>query len=92
MGTVIFAVTFSGGNGTLNIQIDKTTNLSFVKDECQKVLLSKGAHIYIASGAASPGPHGGIRLDITGDVIADSPKKYGPGLLLPDANDIDVNP
>ncbi|TFF37265.1 hypothetical protein [Mucilaginibacter psychrotolerans] len=83
MGTVRFTTAFSGGLGTLKIQIPGQPDIDFSDDGHQDVDLPEGNTQYVASGAAAPGPGGGVVLTITGDVIADSPQQYGPGLIHP---------
>jgi hypothetical protein len=85
MGTIKFKTTFSGGLGTLDISVDGGVPHHFIADDEWDVPLLAGAHQYQASGAASPGPGGGIQLDISGDVIVDiTPINWGPGIILPE--------
>ncbi|MFI5161206.1 MAG: hypothetical protein ACHQHN_08005 [Sphingobacteriales bacterium] len=89
MGTVTFKATFPPGDGTIAIVIDGAATLNFNADGQQDVQLDAGSHEYSASGAA-PASGGNIRLDISGDVIAASPRFYGPRVFPPDDNTIEV--
>jgi hypothetical protein len=92
MATITFSAAFSGGLGTLSILIDGLEPpLQFKADGSLDIILTAGAHNYIASGAAADDSSGSIQLIITGDVLAESPKTYGPGTFPEDANDINVN-
>jgi hypothetical protein len=91
MCTVTFTPTFSGGLGSVDILIDDTTTLTFNTDDPQTISLPSGNHDYTVSGGASPGPGGGIQIDITGDAITDTPLKYGAGLILPDPHTMIVD-
>lgn len=78
---VRFTVAFSGGVGSLKIQIPGHPDIDFDDDGHREVSLPQGNTQYVASGAAAP--EGSAVLTITGDVITDSPQKYGSGLIHP---------
>lgn len=88
MSLVTFTAAFSGGAGTLKIQIPGKSDLDFTDDGAQIVDLPSGTISYTASGAAANGPGGGANLTITGTIITDSPQHYGPGLIPPNIHPI----
>jgi hypothetical protein len=93
MATITFTATFSGGNGTLAVDIDDTIKLNFTDAGplLQTADISIGLHDFVVSGAASPGPGGGVQLVITGDADSNSPLNYGAGVILPDPQQMVVN-
>ena len=85
--TVQFDATFSGGAGTLKVQINGYPDLDFSNNGSQSMQLQKGTVNYAISGAASNGPGGGVVLTISGSgVISDSPLIYPAGLILPNVH------
>ena len=80
--TVTFTSAFSGGDGTLKIDIlPDGPSFEFDKDGSKDVQLAEGEIDFTISGAASPGPKGGVALTITGARASNSPFQYGPGLI-----------
>jgi len=80
--TVGFDVTFSGGVGSILIQINGLPDLNFNNDGHQQVDLPQGNYLYAVSGSAANGPGGGAVLTISG-AITDSPQHFGPGVIVP---------
>ncbi|HEY4326729.1 MAG TPA: hypothetical protein VGN20_22275 [Mucilaginibacter sp.] len=91
MCEIIFTPTFSGGLGTVDILINGNTTLSFNSNTPQSIVLPSGNHDFVISGAASPGPGGGLQIDIGGDAITDTPINYGAGVILPDPHNMIVD-
>lgn len=80
--TVRFAAAFSGGAGTLAVKIVQTgDSFVFAADGTKDLQLPEGEIDFTLSGAAAPGPGGGVVLTITGARASNSPIKFGPGLI-----------
>jgi len=79
---VRFAAAFSGGAGTLAVKIVQTgDSFVFTADGTKDLQLPAGEIDFTLSGAAAPGPGGGVVLTITGAKASNSPIKFGPGLI-----------
>lgn len=88
--TIRFIAAFSGGGGTLKIQIDGMPDIDFTDDGYQDVDLPVGRVDFIVSGAASPGPNGKAVLTINNARNSNSPLTYGPGIINPDNQTMSV--
>lgn len=89
-GNVSFSSVFSGGPGTLKIKISGYPDIDLKDNDTRSIDLPPGNYLYSAAGGAATGDGAGCILTIGGDVIVDSPLKFGPGLIYPNIHPLIV--